>query len=35
MKYGWSLDFFIRAVVIADIDLGPVYLLKAYVSNGF
>ena len=35
MENGWSLDFLIREVVIADPAFGPVYVLKSDVSNGF
>ena len=35
MKYGRALDRLIRQIVYADPALGYVYLLKAYVSDGF
>ena len=35
MQYGLALDSLIRKVVIADPTLGPVYVLKADVSDGF
>ena len=35
MKYGRALDGLIREVVTADSTLGPVYVLKADVSDGF
>ena len=35
IKYVRYLDRLIRDVVIADPPLGPVYLLKADVSDGF
>ena len=35
MQYGRSLEHLIREVVIADPDLGPVYVIKIYISNGF
>ena len=34
-KYGPALDCIIREVVIADPTLGPVYVLKAGVSDRF
>ena len=35
MQYGQALERIIREVVIADPALGPVYILKADVSDGF
>ena len=35
MQYGRALDRLIREIVYADPALGYVYLLKAYVSDGF
>ena len=35
MQYGWALDLLIRKFVISDPELGPVHVLKAYVSDIF
>ena len=35
MQYGQALDRLIREVMIADTALGPVYVLKSDVSDGF
>ena len=35
MQYGRTLDCLLREIVFADPDLGPVYLLKADVLDGF
>ena len=35
MKYGRALDRLLHKIVFVDPALGPVYMLKADVSNGF
>ena len=35
MQYGRALDRLLHEIVFADPVLGPVYLLKADVSDGF
>ena len=35
MQYGRALDRLLREIVFADPTLGPVYMLKADVSDGF
>ena len=35
MQYGRAVYHLIREVVIADLALGPIYVLKADASNGF
>ena len=35
MQYSCALDCLIREIVFADPPLGPVYMLKAEVSDGF
>ena len=35
MQYGRALDRLLRKILFADPALGPLYLLKADVSDGF